>query len=58
MGVQTTYDQRRDDLRDKLNECLKMAKGLLDEETWGYNEMDEDYAVEVYQAVKKVRDTI
>jgi hypothetical protein len=58
MGVYTDYDQRRDNLREELNECLKLAKELLDEDIWGYNEMRTDYAIDVYQAVKKARDTV
>lgn len=58
MGVYTTYDERRDDLREKLNECLRMAKGLLDEDIWGYDEMNEDYSIELYQAVKRARDAV
>ena len=59
MSVRTTYDEKRDELREKLNECLKMVKeDLMDEDVWGYNLMVEDYDIELYCAVKKARDTI
>jgi 5-methylthioribose kinase len=58
MGVYTTYDEKRDELRDKLTECLRMAKELFDEDIWGYDEMREDYDIDVYQAIKKARDTV
>lgn len=58
MSVHTTYDDMRDNLRDKLSECLKMAKEMLDEDIWGYNEMRTDYATDVYVAVKKAKDMV
>lgn len=58
MGVITTYDEKRDYLRERLNECVKLAKDLLDEDTWGYKDMSEDYAIDVHTAVKKARDTV
>lgn len=58
MGVITSYDERRDRLRDKLTECVREAKDLFDEDIWGYEEMREDYAIDVYQAVKKARDMV
>ncbi|MGG4105098.1 hypothetical protein AAXB25_14375 [Paenibacillus lautus] len=58
MGVVTSYDKRRDRLRDALTECLDMAKDLLDEKVWGYEDMRDDYALDVYVAVKKARDAV
>ncbi|HFK1435078.1 TPA: hypothetical protein ACGXNJ_005232 [Bacillus cereus] len=59
MGVQTTYDEMRDRLRDELNDCLRLAKELMvGEDIWGYEDMREDYAVDVYQAIKKARNTV
>lgn len=58
MGVITTYDEKREYLRSRLTECLSLAKELLDEDTWGYKDMKEDYAIDVYQAVKKARDAV
>lgn len=58
MGVQTTYGEMRDRLRDKLTECLREAKGLMDEDTWGYDQMEEGYDIDVYQAIKKARDSV
>jgi len=58
MGVCTTYDEKRDQLREELTKCLKLAKELLDEDIWGYENMRDDYAIDVYTAVKKARDTV
>ena len=58
MGVNTTYDDMRDRLREDLNECLRKAKELFDEDIWGYDEMKEGYDVDVYQAIKKARNTV
>lgn len=58
MGVVTTYDEKRNELRDKLQEALKIAKEMLDEDIWGYSEMKEDYAIDIYVAVKKAKDMV
>jgi hypothetical protein len=59
MGVYTDYDRKRDELRNMLNECLDLAREMLsDEDIWGYDEMHEDYAVDVFQTVKKARDSV
>jgi len=58
LSVYTTYDEKRDELKEELTNCLELARKLLDENIWGYDDMSEDYAIEVYQAVKKARDTI
>ncbi|WP_186786220.1 hypothetical protein [Paenibacillus agilis] len=58
MGVATSYDEKRNELRLALADCLDMAKGLLDENIWGYEDMREDYALDVYVAVKKARDEV
>lgn len=55
----TTYDKMRDKLRYELNECLKLAKELVvGDDVWGYSDMPEDYAMDVYLAVKKARDAV
>lgn len=58
MGVYTDYDVRRDYLRNELNYCLELAKELLDETIWGFDEMREDYAIDVIQAIKKARNAV
>lgn len=59
MGVYTSYDERRDRLRDNLNDCLREAKELvMAEDEWGYEDMKDGYAMEVYQAVKAARDAV
>lgn len=58
MSIITTYDEKRDELREALKDCVKMARELLDEDLWGYDQMKEDYAFYVYTAVKKARDLV
>lgn len=58
MGVVTSYDERRNELRDKLSKCLEMARDILDENIWGYSDMKDDYAFDVFTAVKKARDAV
>lgn len=58
MGVYTEYDMVRDRLRESISDCLVEAKELLDEDIWGYNEMVNDYGLNIYAALKKVRDMI
>lgn len=58
MSVITAYDEKRDELRRSLTECLEHARELLDEGTWGYDDMRDGYAIEVYMAVRKARDTV
>ncbi|GAV11352.1 hypothetical protein [Paenibacillus sp. NAIST15-1] len=58
MSVRTTYDEKRDILKKTLQECLEQARELLDEDIWGYEEMREGYALDVYVAVKKAKDTV
>ena len=53
MSINTTYDEKRDELRDNLKECLSQAKELVvGEDIWGYDHMKEGYAIEVYMAIK------
>lgn len=58
MGVITTYDDMREELRDMLNDCLKKAREMFDEDIWGYSDMKDDYIDDVYLAIKRARDTV
>lgn len=59
MSVQTQYDEKRDELRDKLEECVTLAKELVvGEHIPGYHDMRSTYAVEVYTAVQNARDMV
>lgn len=58
MSVHTAYDDKRDELRDILEECLDLAKELVVSKEWGYDHMRPDYAMDVYQAVKTAYDKI
>lgn len=58
MGVYTDYDEKRDELKSRLSECIDLSRELLDENTWGYTSFSENYALELYIAIKKVRDSV
>lgn len=58
MSVNTTYDEMRDKLRDKVKECVEIARDLLDESIWGYEDMREDYAIEIYTQLLHVKKMI
>lgn len=58
MGVHTSYDEMRDRLKEQLDESLKLAKEMVVTEDWGAEQFNDDYKMEVYQAVKKARDTV
>lgn len=58
MSVQTEYDFLRDELRDKLSECVKLAVKLTTSEEDGYDSMRKDYAIDVYVAVRNARDIV
>ncbi|MOA40481.1 hypothetical protein D3C78_1623590 [compost metagenome] len=58
MAVRTTYDEKRDRLRESLKDCLEQARDLLDESVWGYEDMRKGYAFELYIAVKNAKDTV
>jgi len=56
MSVHTTYDELRDKLKLGLDECLELARTMLDSSIWGYDEMRKDYALDLYTAIKKTKD--
>lgn len=59
MSVYTDYDEKRDELKENLKDCLKMAKELVvGEDIWGYDDMREGYAIDVYLAIKKAIEII
>jgi len=58
MSVITTYDEMRENLKNKLTECLDLAREMLDEDIWGYKDMKKGYALEVYLAVMRARDSV
>lgn len=35
MSVYTTYDKIRDNLKDQLSDCIKLASELQNENIWG-----------------------
>lgn len=56
--VHTQYDETRYEVREKLTECLDKARALLNENALGYNEMKPNYAIDLYVAIKNVRDMV
>lgn len=59
MSVHTDYDAKRDQLRESLNECLDKARELVvGYDIWGYDQMSDDYALNVFLAIKTARDMI
>ncbi|MGL4573083.1 MAG: hypothetical protein ACRCVJ_18730 [Clostridium sp.] len=58
MSITTKYDDMRMDLKDDLNNCLDKAREMLDNNIWGYEDMKEGYALDIYIAIKNVMDSI
>lgn len=58
MGVTTTYDEMRYKLLSDMDDCLEQARELLNTNIYGYDEMKEDYALDLYVAIKRVKDMI
>ena len=58
MSVYTDYDEKRDGLRERLEECLEKARVLLDKNICGYKEIRKDYGLDVYLAVKKALEIV
>lgn len=58
MSVNTPHSDLREEIRDELSITLERARELLNENMWGYDETRDGYALEVYTAIKKVRDMI
>jgi hypothetical protein len=59
VSVHTEYDEKRDFLRDMVNDCIEYARqNLLDTSVWGYNEMRSGYELEVYKKLIEARDAI
>jgi len=51
MGVTTTYDEIRFELKEKLNECIRIALKLQDEDIWGYDHMKDGYSDEMLEVL-------
>lgn len=59
MGYQTPYDKKRDELRIKLEECRILAKELaMGHDIPGFEEMVEDYGINLYMTIKEARDRV
>lgn len=59
MSVQTGYDDKRDELKNKLDECVTLAKELVaGERIPGYHEIRSTYAADVYIAVRNARNMV
>ena len=51
MSVYTTYDEIRDNLKSQLNDCVKLASELQNENIWGYEDMSEEYKDNILEAL-------
>ena len=58
MTVNISYDEKRYKLLDTMDETLEQARELLNPSIWGYESMNEDYALNLYIAIKKVKDMV
>lgn len=59
MSIYTDYDRKRDELKDDLRDCLSKAKELVvEKDIWGYDHMEEGYAIGIYSAIKQAIDKI
>ena len=55
MSVETTYGENRRELKRKLEDCLDYAtRNLMDKNTWGYEDMKEDYDLDIIMALRKL----
>ena len=54
MSVPTTYEEKRNELKAKLKECLKISETLvMSKDVFGHAEMRRGYAIDVYQTIQK-----
>jgi len=59
MSVITTYDNMRDELKSTLEKALKQSKELvMGDDIWGYDEMRDGYAMELYTKIKSAIDAV
>jgi len=58
MSVNTTYSEMADSLNDKLDECIDIARRMLDRDIWGHDEYQERRDLEQYIALRNVKDSV
>ena len=59
MSVPTTYEEKRNELKEKLEECLKISENLvMSKDAFGYAERRRGYAIDVYQSIHQTIETI
>lgn len=61
MSVRTDFDEKRDELSEKIKEAYTLARELyVGDHIWGYEEMSSEYVeetiLEVIGLLKKARD--
>lgn len=55
MSVYTDYDRLCDELKEDLKECLKKAKRLtVDDSIWCYDQVRDDYMINIFMGIKDV----
>ena len=55
MSVITTYGKMCDELTEKVDECIEIARKLMDKELWGYDEYKEGKDLEQFLALREAR---
>ena len=51
MSVITTWDEKKDCLKDSLKEAIRNLNIMLDSDTWGYADIAED-RIEMYEKMR------
>lgn len=54
MSVRTTYDERLDHAREKLEEAYYAVSRLIDKEVWGYDDMNDRHKQRVIKVLAKL----
>lgn len=55
MSVNTTMDELRDKLKSSLKEAIDTLTSILDDETWGYGDMKEEWLADMANAQADLR---
>lgn len=54
MGVITTADEKRDEAKEYINKAYKCLMEVLDEDTWGNSDFNNDYLDDVSEVALKL----
>lgn len=56
--VETRYEEKRTKLKETLKNCLELSREMLNEDIGGYEDMPEDYSIELFVAIKNAKDAV